>query len=212
MIVNNNTNHNALDLGLFRRSPTNLVFLQTLDWHLRNLKQENGRRHRQGVQERAPPWPAHGVRPISLLKMWILRVWLKDNLNWKGWNCHVHRVFSGMLESSNVSRDNVSREIGRMNVGCRNERLRLRSPISDWNVWHSMPDFIHDNSPTAGKAFKSERYLDLDVSILRHWCQCICYNILYYTILYYTILYYTILYYTILYYTILYYTILYYRL
>ena len=30
----------------------------------------------------------------------------------KGWNSHVQREITGKLESSNVSRDNVSREIG----------------------------------------------------------------------------------------------------
>ena len=40
-------------------------------------------------------------------------VLLKHNLNSKGWNSHVHRGFPGKFESSNVSRDNVSREIGR---------------------------------------------------------------------------------------------------
>ena len=34
-------------------------------------------------------------------------------MNVKGWNSHVHRGFPGKLESSKVSRDNVSREIGR---------------------------------------------------------------------------------------------------
>ena len=32
----------------------------------------------------------------------------------KGWNSQAHRGFPGKLESSNVSRDNVSREIGRI--------------------------------------------------------------------------------------------------
>ena len=40
-------------------------------------------------------------------------VLLKHNLNLKGWNSHVHRKFTGRFESSNVSRDNVSREMGR---------------------------------------------------------------------------------------------------
>ena len=38
---------------------------------------------------------------------------LKRNLNLKGWDSHVHRGFPGRFESSNISRDNVSREIGR---------------------------------------------------------------------------------------------------
>ena len=35
------------------------------------------------------------------------------NLDFKGWNSQAHREFPGKFESSNVSRDNVSREIGR---------------------------------------------------------------------------------------------------
>ena len=41
------------------------------------------------------------------------RVLLEHNLNLKGWNSHVRREFPGKFESSNVNRDNVSREIGR---------------------------------------------------------------------------------------------------
>ena len=41
------------------------------------------------------------------------RVGLEHNLNLKGWTSHVHRGFHSKFESSNVSRDNVSREIGR---------------------------------------------------------------------------------------------------
>ena len=41
------------------------------------------------------------------------RVGLEHNLNLKGWNFKAHREFPGKFESSNVSRDNVSREIGR---------------------------------------------------------------------------------------------------
>ena len=48
------------------------------------------------------------------------RVWFEHNLNSKGWNSHVHREFPGKFESSSLSRDNVSREIGRTseNRGC----------------------------------------------------------------------------------------------
>ena len=35
------------------------------------------------------------------------------NIIFKGWNSHVHGEFPGKFESSNVRRDNVSREIGR---------------------------------------------------------------------------------------------------
>ena len=56
-------------------------------------------------------WTCHGQSPY-----WdsgIQGVLLKHHLNFKGWNSHVHREFSGKSESSNLSRDNVSREIGR---------------------------------------------------------------------------------------------------
>ena len=43
------------------------------------------------------------------------RVWLKQNLQFKGWNCHVRKEFPGKFESINLSRDNLSREIGRTN-------------------------------------------------------------------------------------------------
>ena len=42
------------------------------------------------------------------------RVWFKQNLNFKGWNYHVHRGFSQTFELMNLSRENLSsREIGR---------------------------------------------------------------------------------------------------
>ena len=34
----------------------------------------------------------------------------------KGWNSQAHREFPGKFKSSNVSRDNVSREIGRKQI------------------------------------------------------------------------------------------------
>ena len=49
------------------------------------------------------------LRPISVLRFWIS----EQNLNIKGWNSHVHRGFPGKFETSNLSRDNVSREIVR---------------------------------------------------------------------------------------------------
>ena len=42
------------------------------------------------------------------------RAWLKHNLSFKGWNSHVNGEFPGNLESRTLSRDNLSREIGRM--------------------------------------------------------------------------------------------------
>ena len=44
---------------------------------------------------------------------WFQRVWLNQNLNLKGWNSQAHRELLGKFESSNLSRDNLSRELGR---------------------------------------------------------------------------------------------------
>ena len=41
------------------------------------------------------------------------RVRLKQNLNVKGWNSRVRREFPPRFESSNLSRDNLSRGVGR---------------------------------------------------------------------------------------------------
>ena len=49
----------------------------------------------------------------------LQRVWLKQNLNFEGRNSQPHREFSGNVESTNLSRDNLSREIGRSRVGSR---------------------------------------------------------------------------------------------
>ena len=43
----------------------------------------------------------------------------------KGWNSDVHRGFPGKLESSNLSRDNISREIGRRCLAPLTPRLPL---------------------------------------------------------------------------------------
>ena len=41
------------------------------------------------------------------------RVRLKQNLNFEGWHSNVQREFPGIVESTNLSRDNLSRETGR---------------------------------------------------------------------------------------------------
>ena len=51
-------------------------------------------------------------RPISTKILDFPRVWLKQNLTLKGWHSHVHRKFPGKCESNNLSRSNLSREIG----------------------------------------------------------------------------------------------------
>ena len=48
------------------------------------------------------------IRPISVLRFWIPRVLLKQNLNFKGWNSHVHSGSPGKFESSNLS-NNISK-------------------------------------------------------------------------------------------------------
>ena len=73
------------------------------------------------------------VRPVSVLRFWIFqRVRLEQNLNFEGWSSHVHGEFPGKFESTNLSRDNLSREIGRASgraarAGAADD-LRLRHP------------------------------------------------------------------------------------
>ena len=56
-------------------------------------------------------------RPPATTSAEFQGVWLQHNVDVKGRNSHVHRGFPGKLDSSNVSRDNVSREIGRTPEG-----------------------------------------------------------------------------------------------
>ena len=56
------------------------------------------------------------IRPISLLTLWISQGLTQARLDFKGWNSQAHRGFPGKFESSNVSRLNVSRRIGRKGV------------------------------------------------------------------------------------------------
>ena len=56
-------------------------------------------------------FPSHGQSPYS--DSGFRRVWLKQNPHLKGWNSQAHRELPGKFESSNLSRDNLSREIGR---------------------------------------------------------------------------------------------------
>ena len=52
-----------------------------------------------------------------------------QNLNFKGWNSQVHREFPRKFESSNLSRDNLSREIGRRLAVA----SRSRAPRTYWS-------------------------------------------------------------------------------
>ena len=81
----------------------------------------------------SPSLTACRLRPISVLRFWISDGWPKQNLNHTGWNSQVHRGFPGNVESANLSRDNLSREIGRNPIGNRHPNMqrgtpRLRSP------------------------------------------------------------------------------------
>ena len=43
-------------------------------------------------------------------------VWLEHYANIEGWSSHIHRTFPAEFESTNLSRDNLSRGIGRQGV------------------------------------------------------------------------------------------------
>ena len=67
-------------------------------------------------REESAEGPIGRARLIPLIS--VLRFWISDGLTqaeskFKGWNSHVHREFPRKFESSNVSRGNVSRVIGR---------------------------------------------------------------------------------------------------
>ena len=69
---------------------------------------------RQLIIRRPPlaPSPPYGQSQYS--DSGFQRVRLKQNLNLKGWNSHVHRAFPGKLESNNLSIEIPSREIRRI--------------------------------------------------------------------------------------------------
>ena len=52
------------------------------------------------------------LRPISALRLWISEGLTRAQSYCKGWNSQAHREFPGKFESRNLSRDNLSREIG----------------------------------------------------------------------------------------------------
>ena len=49
----------------------------------------------------------------TVLRFWISEGFLKQHIDVKGWDSHAHGEFPGSFESTNLSRDNRSREIGR---------------------------------------------------------------------------------------------------
>ena len=50
-------------------------------------------------------------------------------LNYKGWHSQAHRELPGKFESSNLSRDNASREIGRKNPRPQPQKLCKLVPL-----------------------------------------------------------------------------------
>ena len=67
--------------------------------------------------QESPPRSFKLVRPSTLPPISALSFWIPEGLtqaesNLKGWNSHVHSEFPINVESSNLSRDNLSREIG----------------------------------------------------------------------------------------------------
>ena len=71
---------------------------------------------RFGKRDEPTPWRLDFVllRPISGCH----RVLLKHNLNYNLWNSQAHREFPRYFESANLSRDNLSSEIGRRLKQC----------------------------------------------------------------------------------------------
>ena len=65
------------------------------------------------------------------------RVWLKQNLKFKGWNSQAHREFPGKFESSNLSRDNLSRETGRSYFYGARPGPKSTNPLSPNNILNS---------------------------------------------------------------------------
>ena len=58
-----------------------------------------------------------GLRPISVPRFWGLqRAWLMQSLEFEGWNPQARREVPENVESTNLGRDNLSREIGRSGV------------------------------------------------------------------------------------------------
>ena len=86
----------------------------------------------------------------------FLRVWLKLNLNIKGWNSHVHREFPGKLESSNLSREIHSREIGRNSNGSTSDSIFFlvrKAEGHDHIPWASYLRTLSGTSSSSGKLF-----------------------------------------------------------
>ena len=68
------------------------------------------------------------------------RVSLRQNLNLEGWNSHVHREFPGNLELTNLSRDNLGREIGGSR---RTQTLTVRSQPTGCDLRQNRNNILH---------------------------------------------------------------------
>ena len=83
--------------------------------------------------------PTPPLRPTSVLRFWILRFWLEQSLNVKGWNSQANREFTRNLESTNLSREILSRQIGHTSALLGVLRLSL--------CIHLWPHFLLSSSP-----------------------------------------------------------------
>ena len=61
--------------------------------------------------------PMSAVWPVSVLRFWISEGLTQAESEFTGWNSHVHREFPGCVESTDLSGDNLSREIERTCCG-----------------------------------------------------------------------------------------------
>ena len=105
----------------------------------------------------------YGQSPYGQSPYGFQRAWLKHNLKLKGRNCQAHREFAGKFESSNLSRDNLSREIGRTHAGIldgkacpeTNISVQLWAPKSSCTI--SVEDEISMLMPIAKSRFLAPR-------------------------------------------------------
>ena len=67
---------------------------------------------RRGQQRVGFAHVREGLRPISVLRLWISGGLTQAESQFKEWNSQAHEEFAGKFESSSLSRDDLSREIG----------------------------------------------------------------------------------------------------
>ena len=68
----------------------------------------------------------------------------------KGWDVHVHRGCPGKCESSNLSRDNVSREIGRSAKGARKSQRLSEYLLYVWKGFAWATQSLQPPAPRKG--------------------------------------------------------------